>query len=360
MSAPHSTFQVTLLDLAGHHITIPSTSYTPLTTLIETFRETANIPNSNKKKRIILTWEDRRLKRGTLGDNGIHNTATLFVVYAENTACIDPEPITPYLYEWMEEGHILLYDPTRQEQEEQDEQEAVPMADIPLPHQPKTYHADCTELLAEYNEWTIGEEYRFFLTDAPPRVQRSFPWYRFENAVEKNRIIRYVPFVGPDFPLNITLYQHGIPSDSHDLMWLGPFSSVKGTLHSIKLHVTIKPTRNDYECKYHFNVFLKGPIEIRDDRGVFVDSFNKEVVCMIKYDQIVTCDDRGPMIPDAVASAVASAVEEAVANAVALQEAATEVANANAVEAANRNQGGRRSRRSRSKKRKTRRTKRRV
>jgi len=64
MSAPHSTFQVTLLDLAGHHITIPCTPHTPLTTLIETFRETAKIPNS-KKKRIILTWEDRRLKRGT-------------------------------------------------------------------------------------------------------------------------------------------------------------------------------------------------------------------------------------------------------------------------------------------------------
>jgi len=95
-------------------------------------------------------------------------------------------------------------------------------------------------------------------------------------------------------------------------------------------------------------VFLKGPIEIRDDRGVFVDSFNKEVVCMIKYDQIVTCDDRGPMIPDAVASAV---------EAVALQEA---VANANA-NTAHRNQGGKRSTRSRSKpKRKTRRTKRRV
>jgi len=353
-----SSFQVTLLDLAGHHITIPSTPYTPLTTLIETFRKTAKIPNS-KKKRIILTWEDRRLKRGTLEDNGIHNTATLFVIYAENTACIDPEPITPYLYEWIEEGHILFCDPTHQEQE------AVPMADIPLPHRPKTYHADCTELLAEYNEWTIGEEYRFFLTDAPPRVQRSFPWYRFENAVEKNRIIRYVPFVGPDFPLNITLYQQGIPSDSHDLIWLGPFSSVKGTLHSIKLHVTIKPTRNDYECRYHFNVFLKGPIEIRDDRGVFVDSFNKEVVCMIKYDQIVTCDDRGPMIPDAVASAVEEAVVEA-ATEVALQEA-TENANANAgpaANAANRNQGGRRSRRSKSKpkpkKRKTRRTKRRV
>jgi len=99
-------------------------------------------------------------------------------------------------------------------------------------------------------------------------------------------------------------------------------------------------------------VFLRGLNENGGDREGCVDSFNKEAVCMIKYDQIVTCDDRGPMIPDAVASAVASAVEEAVANEVALQEAATE--------AANRNQGGRRSRRSKSKKRKTRRTKRRV
>jgi len=62
MSAPHSIFQVTLLDLAGHTIIISSTPRTPLTTLIETFREV--VPNS-KKKRIILTWEDRLLKRGT-------------------------------------------------------------------------------------------------------------------------------------------------------------------------------------------------------------------------------------------------------------------------------------------------------
>jgi hypothetical protein len=57
-----SAFQVTLLDLAGHTITIASTPYTPIVNLIETFRE--EVPNS-KKKRIILTWEDRRLKRGT-------------------------------------------------------------------------------------------------------------------------------------------------------------------------------------------------------------------------------------------------------------------------------------------------------
>jgi hypothetical protein len=42
------TFQVTLLDLAGHTITIPSTPRTPLVNLIETFREV--VPNSNKKE----------------------------------------------------------------------------------------------------------------------------------------------------------------------------------------------------------------------------------------------------------------------------------------------------------------------
>lgn len=340
------TFQVTLHDFAGNTITANCTPHTPLSTLIEQFRKVS--PESNKKQRIILMKKDQsQMRRGTLGDNGIRSATSLFVLYTENTACIDPEPITPYVYGWIQEKAILFYDPTRMEEEEQEE--PVSMEDIPLPHRPKTYHADCTELLAEHNEWTIGEEYRFFLTHAPPRVQRSFPWYPSENQVEQNRIIHYVPTIGPDFPLNITLYPRGLPSDSHDLMWLDPFSSVKGTLHSIKLYVTITPLRasrhGEYECKYHFNVFLKGPIEIRDDHGTFVDSF-EEAFCVIKYDHIVTCDDMGgPLVPKAVANAVANAVE----------------AVANAANAANRNQGGRRSKRSkRSKKRKTRRIKRRV
>lgn len=354
------TFEVTLHDLAGNTITANCTPNKSIASLIETFRETAKIPDINKKQRIILMKKDQsQMRRGTLGDNGIRNATSLFVLYTENTACIDPEPITPYVYGWIQEKAILFYDPTRMEKEEQEEQEEpFPMEDIPLPHRAKTYHAN-TELLAEYNEWTIGEEYRFFLTHAPPRVQRSFPWYRSDNQVEQNRIIHYVPTIGPDFPLNITLYPRGLPSDSHDLMWLDPFSSVKGTLHSIKLYVTVTPLRaprhGEYECKYHFNVFLKGPIEIRDDHGTFIESFEEEAFCVIKYDHIVTCDDRGgPLVPKAVANAVAEAVE-----AVALQEASATNANA-----ANRNQGGRRSKRSkrsvRSKKRKTRRTKRHV
>ena len=342
-----ATFQVTLHDFAGNTITANCTPNKSIASLIEDFRKVA--PDINKKQRIILMKEDQsQLRRGTLGDNGIRNATSLFVLYTENTACIDSEPITPYVYGWIQEKAILLYDPTRMEEEE-----PFPMANIPLPHRPKTYHADCTELLAEYNEWITGQEYRFFLTHAPPRVQRSFPWHRPYNQVEQNRIIHYVPTVGPDFPLNITLYPQGLPSDSHDLMWLDPFSSVKGTLHSIKLYVTITPLRaprhGDYECKYHFNVFLKGPIEIRDDHGI-IESF-EEAFCVIKYDHIVTCDEfGGPMIP----KAVANAVTEAVANAVEAATNATSAANA-----ANRNQGGRRSKRSKkSKKRKTRRIKR--
>jgi len=296
------TFHVTLLDLSFHRLTVPSTPNTHVASLIEQFREVA--PSDTKNQRILLMREDGPLRRGTLGENGIREDITLIVAYGENTACIHPEPIAPYLYEWIEE--VIDFDEP-----------------ILKSQRPKTYHADCTELLAEHNEWTIGEEYRFFLTDAPPRVQRSFPSDRFEE----NGIVHYVPSVGPDFPLNITLYPEGIPSDSHNLMRLDPFSSVKGTLHSIKLRVTIKPTHDDYECKYQFNVFLKGPIEIRD-RGV-IASVGEEAICMMKYDQMVRCDEfGGPAIPKAMANAMANAAENA----------------ANAAE--NRNQGGKRSKRS--------------
>ena len=323
-----SAFHVTLQDLSFHRLTVLSTPNTHVASLIEQFREVA--PSYTKNQRIILMREDGPLRRGTLGENGIREDITLIVAYGENTACIHPEPIAPYLYEWIEE--VIEFD------------EPI------LKSRPKTYHADCTDLLAEHNEWTIGEEYRFFLTDAPPRVQRSFPSDRFEE----NGIVHYVPSVGPDFPLNITLYPQGIPSDSHETMRLDPFSSVKGTLDRIKLRVIIKPIHDDYECKYQFNVFLKGPIEIRDDLGTIIASFD-EAVCMMKYDQMVRCDEfGGPVIPKAIANA--ENAENVVENA------------ANAVEnaAENRNQGGKRSKqskqstRSKRSKRKTRRTRKHI
>jgi hypothetical protein len=269
------------------------------------------------------------LEQGTLGENGIRNTITLMVAYHGDISCIDPEPIAPHVYQWIyQQEPILFYDPTRQED--------VPMEALPMPRRLKTYHAD-TNLLAEYNGWTIGQEYLFFLTTAPPKVQWFFPLYR----LEENEIVRYMPSVGPDFPLNITLYPQGIPSDSHETIGLRPFSSVRGMLHKIKLQMTITPinpmnnAENYNTFQYQFNVFLKGPIEIQDDRGTIIASVGEEAIGMIKYDQMVRCDPMGGL-PDAV----------------------TNGASANA----NRNQGGKRSRRSkRSKpKRKTRRTKRRV
>jgi hypothetical protein len=329
-----STFQVTLHDLPGHTITIPCTPNTPIATLIEQFREEAGIPSINKRQRITLTRKEGPLKRETLGENGIRNTITLMVAYHGDISCIDPEPIAPHVYKWIyQEKPILFYDPTRQED--------VPMAALPMPRRLKTYHAD-TNLLAEYNGWTIGQEYLFFLTTAPPKVQSFFPLYR----LEENEIVRYMPSVGPDFPLNITLYPQGIPSDSHETIGLRPFSSVRGMLHKIKLQMTIESATNDmegYTFYYQFNVFLKGPIEIQDDRGMIIASVGEEAIGMIKYDQIVMCDPKGGL-PDAVTNGAS----------------ANGVAHANGANArpANRNQGGKRSRRS--KNRKTRRTKRRV
>lgn len=326
-------FEVTLHDLANNTITANYTPNTPIVNLIEDFRKVA--PDINKKQRIILLRENRQLKRGTLGDNGIRSATSLFVVYTENTACIDPEPITPYVYEWIEEGAILFYDPTCNKD--------VPLAHIPMTRRYNTYHAN-TDLLAEYNEWITGQTYRFFLTHASPRAQRSFPSDRFEP----NGIVHYQPLVDPHSPLNITLYPEGIPSDSHETMGLNPFSSVKGTLHSIKLRVTIELAENEeeYECNYQFNVFLKGPIEIRDDRSTIIRSLGEEAMCVIKYDQIVKCDEYGePMIPKVENAANANAVAGAVAVAV-----------------ANRNQGGSRSKKSKrsGRSKKTRRTKRRI
>jgi hypothetical protein len=119
----------------------------------------------------------------------------------------------------------------------------------------------------------------------------------------------------------------------------------------------VKPINNaeNYNTfHYQFNVFLKGPIEIRDDRGMIIASVGEEAICMIKYDQIVGCHPMGgPDLPDAVTNGASANGASANAN---TNANATNATNANAT---NRNQGGRRSTRSKSK-RKTRRTNRRV
>ena len=266
-----SRFQVTLFDLPGHTITIPSTPNTLVSTLAEQFREVSPI----KDKRIILTREEGPLKRGTLGENGIRNTITLLVLYGENTACIYPEPIAPHLHEWIKETFLEFVEPL----------------DNAIGY--KTHTADYTDLIAEYNEWTIGKEYLFFVKAAPLQDPMSLYSDLFE------RTIRYVPSIGPDSRLNITLYPNGIPSNSHDPMRLSPFSSVRGTLHQIKLRLTKRRVGDDYVFRYQFLVFLQGPIEIRDPQGTLLQSLDAQTVCMMKYDQIVVCDEMGqPDIPD--------------------------------------------------------------
>jgi len=274
MSAP-SEFNVTVRDLLGHTITIPSTPNTLVSTLIEKFRKVN--PNNIKNQKIILTRKEGPLKRGTLEENGILDTITLMVfysAYSENTACIYPEPIAPHLHEWIKETFLTFVEP--------------------LDNDPgyKTHTADYTDIIAEYNEWTIGKEYLFFLRAAPLQDPISLSSGLFGT------MIHYVPSVDSDSPLSIILYPQGIPSDSHETIGLRPFSSVRGTLHQIKLRLTKRLVGGEYVFHYQFLVFLQGPIDIYDDRGTILSSLDAQTVCMLKYDQIVVCDEMGqPVMP---------------------------------------------------------------
>lgn len=267
-----STFQVTLRDLLGHTITIPSTPNTIVFFLIKQFREVIPIKN----KRIILTSEKGPLKRGTLGKNGIRDTITLMVVYDKNTACIQPEPIALYLHEWIDYEFIIF--------------------EKPLENDPKemTHHADCTDLIAEHNGWIKDQEYLFFLTAAPLQDPMSFLSEQFE------RTIRYEPLTDRDSPLNIMLFPDGVGEDpTQELMRLTPFSSVRGTLHRITLKINKTREERDYVFKYQFYVILQGPIEIRDPQGTLLLSLDAHARYMIRYDQIVRCDEmEQPDIPD--------------------------------------------------------------
>jgi len=321
-----STFEVTLRDLSdGYMIIEDCTPNTPVSTLIEKFLPVA--PIENKKQRIILTRDGPPLERGTLGENGVRKEILLLVAYAENMACIHPDPIAPYLHDLIEEEMIEFVGPLENAPER------------------KTHTADCTELLAGHNGWTEGEEYLFFVTDLDPLEPMSFLSDQFET------MIHYVPFTDRYSPLNIILFPNGVGEDStQEPMRLPSFSSVKGTFHAIKLRITKKRERGEYTFKYQFHVILQGPIEFRDPYGALLRSLDAEARCMIRYDQIVRCNKRGrPALPEIPEIHYEVPYETQAAN-----------TKANA-RPANRNQGGRRSRRSKSKpKRKTRRTKRRV
>jgi hypothetical protein len=273
MSAPNE-FNVTVRDLVGHTITIPSTPYTTVFFLINQFREV--ILNKNKNKRIILTSEKGPLKRGTLKKNGIRDTITLMVVYDKNTACIQPEPIADYLHEWIDYEFITFEEPLKNDPEEM------------------THHADCTDLIAEHNGWIRDQEYLFFVTVAPFLDPISFPSEQFDM------MIHYEPLADRDSPLSITLFPDGVGEDStKELMHLTPFSSVKGTLHRITL--TINKTREGsaYVFKYQFDVIIQGPIDIHDDRGMIISSLDAPTQCKIRYDHIVRCDEmEQPDLPD--------------------------------------------------------------
>jgi hypothetical protein len=277
MSAP-SEFNVTVRDLVGHTITILSTPYTTVFFLINQFREV--ILNNSKNKRIILTSEKGPLKRGTLRKNGIRDTITLMVVYDKNTACIQPEPIVPYLHEWIDYEFITFKGPLDD--------------DLGT----KTHHADCTDLIAKHNGWIRDQEYLFFVTAAPLQDPISFPSEQFDE------MIHYEPLTNRDSPPSITLFPDGVGEDStKELMNLTPFSSVKGTLHRITLTLTKTITKtlkiNKYVFKYQFDVIVQGPIEIRDPHGTIISLLDAHAQCKIRYDQIVSCDEmEQPDLPD--------------------------------------------------------------
>jgi hypothetical protein len=326
-----STFQVTLFDLSGHTITIPSTPDMLVSTLIEHFRKVS--PNNSKNKKIILTGEKGPLKKRTLGENGIHGEITLMAIYGsygENIACINPEPIAPYLHEWIECRDITFPEPLQ----------AVDRY--------KTYHSnDCTNILAPHNGWKKGKEYLFFVTDTPqhPLDPVSFPSDLLNkdgketdgketdgketDGKKTDGDIWYESYIGrivDHFPLDIMLYPHGLPNGmgedvphgigadvphgigedvpngmGADVLYeqkrLPNFSSVRGTLDAITLHLTTRKRAN-VVFRYKFMVMLRGPIEIRDPQGTLLRSLDADARCSIKYDHIVMCDHmEQPVLP---------------------------------------------------------------
>jgi hypothetical protein len=295
------SFEVHMFDIAGYHITIQSTAETLVSSLIEQFRQEARhngsrLPETSKRKEIFLVRagniDGTRLEMGTLRSNGIEANIDLAVFYKGEVACIKPELLAQQLHQWIEGRNIEFSKPFE-------------------PVDEHTLHIgrNGLDLFAEYNGWTRGTQYVFFLTNAQLPSLRE-PMTFTSNTMEENGDINYISTISQfKLPLMVAYYPNGM-QQLNNYIKVTDYSSVRGILEDVK--ITIGQTKGNkpssihkyslegYTREYVINVILRGPIEIRNANGTIKASFNDpNGMGSINYETILMCDDRGqPNIPN--------------------------------------------------------------
>jgi hypothetical protein len=288
MASDH--FDVTVRDLAGHSVTVDCTPDTPISHLINKFRE--RLPYIENKRKFILTKKGSPDElTGTLRDNDItgiiNDEIILFVVYTgwgpDMIKCINREPIIEKLHHWIEDKIKFK------------------AGKIPA-HKD---NIDCTALVTEHNNWTVDTECLFFLTMNQPS---EFKTWESESIIMPAPNKKDDPYVGPieyqsgmDYKKRThahMYYYYSKKLDAERQMLIPKnMAHIRGTLYKIIINITNKKdSSTGYKREFEIYVVLKGPIEIYEPDGtVKYSSDDPTALCLVQYDSIMMCNSKGEL-----------------------------------------------------------------
>jgi hypothetical protein len=273
-------FPVHIHNLAGQSITLECTSNTPVSYLMDQFRQI--LPMGIKQHFILLFKDDGSMIKqngtiflipldaaSTLKKEGITHEISLFAIH---TRISDPESES-----FIEPLHDMIEDMARLNPDE-------------FTSDMWNLNTNITELLTEYNNLTVGTKYVFNLS---MDQRHHFPT---KQIVESPKTIRYISGLSiPNRLQNEVLYfPFGLRHAERRLV--SAHLSIEGTLDSIEMYLSHFCDR-PLKCKrfYTIHVLLKGPIVIRDQRTgqIKYESNHPDAIVKIPYDYI---EFRSPLL----------------------------------------------------------------
>jgi hypothetical protein len=274
-------FKVTVSDMRGRRVPVDCTPNTPISDLLNKFR--VILPSMQKRQVIALMKDDlsRVDLSGTVGTNNISGGDNLEAFYMGILSCINPDPIAEKLH------HFIVHNKQRFPFKAVMKEQFLP-------------EIDCTELVAEHNNWNVNEESTFILTTT--RNPRSEIWVSDVITMSGYKgPIKYISGfeVLKGMPMTYTYSETQHDDREHEVepqtLRYQDMESIKGRLDKIVLKIGNKKQSQDEDAGYHrefeLYVILKGPIEICDPRGtVKYSSDDPTATCRITYDSIKTCD----------------------------------------------------------------------
>jgi len=293
--SPSKRFHVHIKDLGGQSITITCTHDTPVSYLIDQFRQ--KVSSIYKTQLIFLFKEDEPILEPngtlkppldvtkTLKNERITRETRLFAIY-KWISCMNPEPIAEYLHQWIENNT----------------KEFTPKFN-PIKATAKTArhpHANITTFLAKHNKWDVGEEHLFYLTNTQipyfnkiQRIESTTIGYVSDVSKMTSRKVEGIDVDNYPSDTYVDYYPNGVNGRMDQL---APNNiSIQGTLDRIEINIKQTATEQPrtFIRSFKMYVILKGPIEIETvnifHKSKKYTSDHPDAMVKIPYDFITMC-----------------------------------------------------------------------